>query len=103
MRTIVYLISSMVLLAALVGFLKMQIQLFQMRRREVALRMVHGASAKSLFALFLTEVMITLTGALAVAMILISWLANYSEQSLHVMFNAWGWVVYGQNETMLWI
>ena len=103
MRTIVYLISSMVLLAALVGFLKMQIQLFQMRRREVALRMVHGASAKSLFALFLTEVMITLTGALAVAMILISWLANYSEQYLHVMFDAWGWVVYGQYETMLWI
>ena len=103
MRTIVYLISSMVLLAALVGFLKMQIQLFQMRRREVALRMVHGASAKSLFALFLTEVMITLTGALAVAMILMSWLANYSEQYLHVMFDAWGWVVYGQYETMLWI
>ena len=103
MRTIVYLISSMVLLAALVGFLKMQIQLFQMRRREVALRMVHGASAKSLFALFLTEVMITLTAALAVAMILISWLANYSEQYLLVMFDAWGWVVYGQYETMLWI
>ena len=103
MRTIVYLISSMVLLAALVGFLKMQIQLFQMRRREVALRMVHGASAKSLFALFLTEVMITLTGALAVAMILMSWLANYSEQYLLVMFDAWGWVVYGQYETMLWI
>ena len=103
MRTIVYLISSMVLLAALVGFLKMQIQLFQMRRREVALRTVHGASARSLFALFLTEVMITLTAALAVAMILISWLANYSEQYLNVMFDAWGWVVYGQYETMLWI
>lgn len=103
MRTIVYLISSMVLLAALVGFLKMQIQLFQIRRREVALRMVHGASAKSLFALFLTEVMITLTAALAVAMILISWLANYSEQYLIVMFDARGWVVYGQYETMLWI
>ncbi len=103
MRTIVYLISSMVLLAALVGFLKMQIQLFQMRRREVALRMVHGASAKSLFALFLTEVMITLTAALALAVILVEWLANYSEQYLHVMFDAWGWVVYGQYETMLWI
>ena len=103
MRTIVYLISSMVLLAALVGFLKMQIQLFQIRRREVALRMVHGASAKSLFALFLTEVMITLTAALAVAMILISWLSNYSEQYLIVMFDARGWVVYGQYETMLWI
>ena len=42
-------------------------------------------------------------GALAVAMILISWLANYSEQYLNVMFDAWGWVVYGQYETMLWI
>ena len=102
-RTIVYLISSMVLLSALVGFLKMQIQLFQMRRREVALRTVHGASARSLFALFLTETMITLTATLALALVLISWLENYSEQHLGDMFNQQGWVVNGHFETTLWI
>ena len=102
-RTIVYLISSMVLLSALVGFLKMQIQLFQMRRREVALRTVHGASARSLFALFLTEVMITLTATLALALVLISWLENYSEQHLGDMFNQQGWVVNGHFETTLWL
>ena len=102
-RTIVYLISSMVLLSALVGFLKMQIQLFQMRRREVALRTVHGASPRSLFALFLTEIMITLTAALALALVLISWLENYSEQHLGDMFNQQGWVVNGHFETTLWL
>ena len=102
-RTIVYLISSMVLLSALVGFLKMQIQLFQMRRREVALRTVHGASARSLFALFLTEIMITLTATLALALVLISWLENYSEQHLGDMFNQQGWVVNGHFETTLWL
>ena len=101
MRTIVYLISSMVLLAALVGFLKMQIQLFQMRRREVALRTVHGASGKSLYVLFLTEVMITLTSSLVLALVLASWLANYSEPYLNDMFNAWGWVVQGHHTTIL--
>ena len=102
-RTIVYLISSMVLLSALVGFLKMQIQLFQMRRREVALRTVHGASARSLFALFLTEVMVTLTATLALALVLISWLENYSEQHLGDMFYQLGWVVNGHFETTLWL
>ena len=102
-RTIVYLISSMVLLSALVGFLKMQIQLFQMRRREVALRTVHGASARSLFALLLTEIMITLTATLALALVLISWLENYSEQHLGDMFNQQGWVVNGHFETTLWL
>ena len=102
-RTIVYLISSMVLLSALVGFLKMQIQLFQMRRREVALRTVHGASARSLFALFLTETMITLTATMALALVLISWLENYSEQHLGDMFNQQGWVVNGHFETTLWL
>ena len=102
-RTIVYLISSMVLLSALVGFLKMQIQLFQMRRREVALRTVHGASARSLFALFLTETMITLTATLALALVLISWLENYSEQHLGDVFYQLGWVVNGHFETTLWL
>ena len=102
-RTIVYLISSMVLLSALVGFLKMQIQLFQMRRREVALRTVHGASARSLFALFLTETMITLTATLALALVLISWLENYSEQHLADVFYQLGWVVNGHFETTLWL
>ena len=102
-RTIVYLISSMVLLAALVGFLKMQLQLFQMRRREVMLRMVHGASKWSLYGLFLTEVSLVLALALAVALVLMSWLVNFVEVHFKKMFNDLGWVVYGQNATILQI
>ena len=102
-RTIVYFISSMVLLAALVGFLKMQLQLFQMRRREVMLRMVHGASKWSLYGLFLTEVSLVLALALAVALVLMSWLVNFVEVHFKTMFNDLGWVVYGQNATILQI
>ena len=102
-RTIVYLISSMVLLAALVGFLKMQLQLFQMRRREVMLRMVHGASKWSLYGLFLTEVSLVLALALAVALVLMSWLVNFVEVHFKTMFDNLGWVVYGYNTTILQI
>ena len=102
-RTIVYLISSMVLLAALVGFLKMQLQLFQMRRREVMLRMVHGASKWSLYGLFLTEVSLILALALAVALVLMSWLVNFVEVHFKTMFDDLGWVVYGYNATILQI
>ena len=102
-RTIVYLISSMVLLAALVGFLKMQLQLFQMRRREVMLRMVHGAKKWSLYGLFLTEVSLILALALAVALVLMSWLVNFVEVHFRTMFNDLAWVVYGQNTTILQI
>ena len=102
-RTIVYLISSMVLLAALVGFLKMQLQLFQMRRREVMLRMVHGAKKWSLYGLFLTEVSLILALALAVALVLMSWLVNFVEVHFKTMFDDLGWVVYGQNATILQI
>ena len=100
-RTIVYLISSMVLLAALVGFLKMQLQLFQMRRREVMLRMVHGAKKWSLYGLFLTEVSLVLALALAVALVLMSWLVNFVEVHFRTMFDDLAWVVYGQNATIL--
>ncbi|MBO7293780.1 MAG: FtsX-like permease family protein, partial [Bacteroidaceae bacterium] len=102
-RTIVYLISSMVLLAALVGFLKMQLQLFQMRRREVMLRMVHGASKWSLYGLFLTEVSLILALALAVALVLMSWLVNFVDVHFRTMFDDLAWVVYGQNATILQI
>ena len=100
-RTIVYLISSMVLLTALVGFLKMQLQLFQMRRREVMLRIVHGASKWSLYGLFLTEVSLVLALALAVALVLMSWLVNFVEEHFRTMFDDLGWVVYGYNATIL--
>ena len=103
MRFIVYAISSMVLLAALVGFLKMQLQLFHMRRREVLLRTVHGASGKSLYALFMTEVMITLMTSLALALLMSSWLADYAEQHLASIFYPFEWVVRGHHATNLYV
>ena len=78
-RKVVTLISLFVLLSALVGFLKMQSQLFWMRRREVSLRNVHGASFRSLFALFATEALISVLAATAIGLCLAAWLTQTAE------------------------
>lgn len=78
-RKVVTLISLFVLLSALVGFLKMQSQLFWMRRREVSLRNVHGASFRSLFALFATEAVISVLAATAIGLCLAAWLTQAAE------------------------
>ena len=78
-RKVVALISLFVLLSALVGFLKMQSQLFWMRRREVSLRNVHGASFRSLFALFATEALISVLAATAIGLCLAAWLTQVAE------------------------
>ncbi|MEE0803819.1 MAG: FtsX-like permease family protein, partial [Prevotellamassilia sp.] len=69
----------------------------------VMLRMVHGASKWSLYGLFLTEVSLILALALAVALVLMSWLVNFVEVHFKTMFDNLGWVVYGQNATILQI
>ncbi len=45
-----YLFGSLILLAAGIGFLRMQTQLLWMRKREISLRVVHGATHGQLFA-----------------------------------------------------
>lgn len=94
-RTVVYIISSLVLIASLVGFLKMQLQLFNMRRREVALRTVHGATRKSIFALFFTEVAIVLALSFATAFFIAAWLTEYIQRYLPEVLEEFGWVIKG--------
>ena len=94
-RTIVYIISSLVLLASLIGFLKMQLQLLNMRRREIALRKVHGASTNSLFTLFFVEVTIVLFLSSATAFFISEWITEYIEYHLTDLLNKYGIIIEG--------
>ncbi|MBQ0075428.1 MAG: ABC transporter permease [Prevotella sp.] len=51
-------LGATVLIIGLSGYLKMQLQLFQLRRREIALRRCHGAHTGQLFRLLCSELAI---------------------------------------------
>lgn len=72
-----YLIGSLILLAAIIGFLRMQTQLFWMRKREISLRMTNGATRLQLFSMFATEVVMIVLGACFVAVLMGFWICDY--------------------------
>ena len=75
--SITYLIGSLILLAAIIGFLRMQTQLFWMRRREISLRITNGATRLQLFSMFATEVVGIVLVAYFVAVLMGSWICDY--------------------------
>ena len=75
--SITYLIGSLILLAAIIGFLRMQTQLFWMRRREISLRITNGATRLQLFSMFATEVVMIVLGAYFVAVLMGAWICDY--------------------------
>ena len=75
--SITYLIGSLILLAAIIGFLRMQTQLFWMRRREIALRITNGAARLQLFSMFATEVVVIVLVAYLVAVLMGAWICDY--------------------------
>ena len=72
-QTLVHLIGALILVAAIIGFLRMEIQLFLMRRREMALRITHGAKRRHLFGLLFTEVALVVLLSAATAMVMALW------------------------------
>lgn len=76
-RSITYLIGLLILLAAIIGFLRMQTQLFWMRRREISLRITNGATRLQLFSMFATEVVVIVLVAYFVAVLMGSWICDY--------------------------
>lgn len=70
---VTYLIGSLILLAAIIGFLRMQTQLFWMRRREISLRITNGASRWQLFSMFATETFITVVLACVISIMMGGW------------------------------
>ena len=99
-RNVVYAISALILVAALIGFLKMQLQLFSMRQREVALRRVHGATKRSVFMLFFCEVALILLLTSSTAMLLAQWLSGYAETYMMHFLSAFGWYIEGIYENV---
>lgn len=81
-RLLVYLFGSLILLAAIIGFLRIQFQLFRLRRREVSLRIVNGASRLKLFGLLVTEIAITLLLSVMVAAVLGYLLQDFLDRDL---------------------
>lgn len=75
--SLIHLIGSLILIAAIIGFLRMQIQLFWSRRREVSLRIVNGAKRRHLFWLFMTEVLVSIGLSVVAAMLMGSWIENF--------------------------
>ena len=99
-RNVVYAISALILVAALIGFLKMQLQLFGMRQREVALRRVHGASKRSIFMLFFCEVALILILAFGTAWLFAQWLSNYAETYMMMFLSESGLIIEGIYESV---
>ncbi len=75
--SITYLIGSLILLAAIISFLRMQTQLFWMRRREISLRVTNGATRCQLFFLFATEVTLVVVMACWVAIGMEAWVHDF--------------------------
>ncbi|MDE5783247.1 MAG: ABC transporter permease [Prevotella sp.] len=82
-RGFIYIISSLILLAAIIGFLRIQTQLFWIRRREMSLRVVNGASRMQLFSLLVTEVAISVCLSVIVAVILGCLLQDFIDSELN--------------------
>ena len=72
LMSIFFFLGISILLIGLTGYLKMQIQLFMLRSREMSLRRQNGAKTVHLFLLLCAELLILFTFVLGVSM-LISW------------------------------
>lgn len=86
--SITYLISSLILLAAIIGFMRMHAQLFWMRRREISLRITNGATRLQLFSMFATEVVMIVLMAYIMAVFIGAWICDYlaMPQFAEIMF-----------------
>ena len=82
---LVLLMGGSVLFIGLFGFLKMQIQLFRLRQREIGLRQCLGAQQGQLFGMLIWEVAITFLFITPLTLLFTCWLAGSSEPVLHIM------------------
>ncbi len=86
-------IGSLILLVAVIGYIRMQTQLFWMRRREIALRIINGVRSGQIFATLITEVVLTLTAAALLAVMAGVWVENFINNRLAVVLDNIGFTV----------
>lgn len=76
-----------VLIIGLSGYLKMQVQLYYLRNREMALRRCNGAKPQQLFMLLAAEMFITFTIVLLLAAALTMALSEYLMPKIEIEFH----------------
>lgn len=92
-NALVHIIGALILLAAIIGFLRIQTQLFWLRRREVSLRVVNGASRMQLFSLLVTEVVIVIALSVGVAVMLGMLLQDFISTDLNEIMDDAGLII----------
>ena len=92
-RGIIWLAGSLILLSALISFLRMQVQLLRMRGREFALRRVNGASASKLFLMLFVEYAITVLLCTLLSLVMTKLLIGFADSRLagFLSENNWKW------------
>ena len=88
-RMLSYIIGSLILLAAVIGFLRVRTQTFWLRRRELALRIVNGASRAGLFGMLFMEIAIIVVLSVIVAILLGAFLQDFLNLRLGLFFMAY--------------
>ena len=76
-RKLIILFLFLFVLVSFSNYLRQQAQLFRLREREVALRTCVGCTPKSLFILFITEIMIVLLLTVVFAIIIVYFVSQY--------------------------
>ncbi len=89
-RLLGYIIGSLILLAGIIGFLRIQIQLFRIRSRELALRIVNGATGIKLFGMLLTEITICISIAMIIALLLGGMLQDFCDSNMNLIIDGTG-------------
>lgn len=94
-KSVLYTIVGLILLAAFLGYIRMQIQLFWLRQREIALRTVVGGQMHSLFGMFFMEVCIIMLLTCGAAVLLCRILREqlYENVSLVMRQSAMIWTM----------
>ena len=102
-RGIIWLAGSLILLSALISFLRMQVQLIRMRGREFALRRVNGASASKLFLMLFVEYAITVLLCTLLSLVMTKLLIGFADSRLAGYLSEYNWKWNGIYRTILTI
>ena len=94
-RMLIHTIGALILIAAIIGFLRIEFQLFHIRRRELALRIANGARRIQVFGCILTEVVIVIGISIIISLILGTILQNIIDTDLSRLFSDTGLVISG--------
>ena len=93
-RDLFLLVGGLIMACAIAAFLKIQVQLFLMRRRELVLRMVYGATFRRLYTMFAWEIGLTMTLAGILACALTAWVSAIFRDST-LMAKSYPWQIEG--------